>query len=352
MALESVKELREKTGAGLLDCQKALGEAAGDVEKAIRLLRERGLAKAAKKATRAATDGAIGAYIHPPGKIGVLIEVNCETDFVAKTAEFQQLVKDLAMQVAATAPRYVRREDVPAAELAAEREIYRTEALAGPAGYGIDAGVLAAFAAELKDVHGLGCELALVIGGGNIFRGLAASARGVDRATADYMGMLATIINALALQDALEKLGVPTRVLSAIEMQQVAEPYIRRRATRHLEKGRVVIFAAGTGNPFFTTDTAASLRAMEIGAEVIFKATRVDGVFDADPLKHPGAVRFEELTYIDVLSRQLQVMDATAISLCMDNGLPILVFNMMQPGNIKKAVTGARIGTLVHGGRT
>ena len=226
------------------------------------------------------------------------------------------------------------------------------EALAGLGGYGIDPGVLAAFAAELKDVHALGCELALVIGGGNIFRGLAASARGLDRATADYMGMLATIINALALQDALEKLGVQTRVLSAIEMQQVAEPYIRRRATRHLEKGRVVICAAGTGNPFFTTDTAASLRAMEIGAEVIFKATRVDGVFDADPLKHPGAVRFEELTYIDVLSRQLQVMDATAISLCMDNGLPILVFNMMQPGNIKKAVTGVRIGTLVHGGRT
>src|SRR5881392_2512933 len=450
MALDEVRELREKTGAGLLDCQKALGEAAGDVEKAIRILRERGLAKAARKATRAATDGAIGAYIHPPGKIGVLIEVNCETDFVAKTPEFQQLVKDLAMQVAASSPRYVSREEVPAAELEAEREIYRKqalqsgkpekvigrivegqverfykdvclleqpflkqpertvkeivqeaivrfgvnvtvrrfarfglgetatkespaggapgtsgatryrrvllkfsgEALAGPAGYGIDPGVLAAFAAELKDVHALGCELALVIGGGNIFRGLAASARGVDRATGDYMGMLATIINALALQDALEKLGVTTRVLSAIEMQQVAEPYIRRRATRHLEKGRVVIFAAGTGNPFFTTDTAASLRAMEIGAEVIFKATRVDGVFDADPLKHPGAIRFEELTYIEVLSRQLQVMDATAISLCMDNGLPILVFNMMQPGNIKKAVTGARIGRLVHGGRT
>ena len=226
------------------------------------------------------------------------------------------------------------------------------EALAGSGGYGIDPGVLAAFAAELKDVHELGCELALVIGGGNIFRGLAGSARGIDRATGDYMGMLATVINALALQDALEKLGVPTRVLSAIEMQQVAEPYIRRRATRHLEKGRVVIFAAGTGNPFFTTDTAASLRAMEIGAEVIFKATKVDGVFDADPLKHPSAVRFEQLTYIEVLSRQLQVMDATAISLCMDNGLPILVFNLMQPGNIKKAVTGARIGTLVHGGRT
>jgi uridylate kinase len=226
------------------------------------------------------------------------------------------------------------------------------EALAGGGGYGIDPGMLAAFAAELKDVHELGCELALVIGGGNIFRGIAASTRGVDRATADYMGMLATVINALALQDALEKLGVATRVLSAIEMQQVAEPYIRRRATRHLEKGRVVIFAAGTGNPFFTTDTAASLRAMEIGAQIIFKATKVDGVFDADPLKHPGARRFEELTYIDVLSRQLQVMDATAISLCMDNGLPILVFNMMQPGNIKKAVTGTRIGTLVHGGRT
>jgi uridylate kinase len=225
------------------------------------------------------------------------------------------------------------------------------EALAGPAGYGIDPGVLGTFAEELKEVHALGCELALVIGGGNIFRGLAASTRGVDRATADYMGMLATVINALALQDALEKRGVPTRVLSAIEMQQVAEPYIRRRATRHLEKGRVVIFAAGTGNPFFTTDTAASLRAMEIGAQVIFKATKVDGVYDADPVKHPDAKRFDELTYIDVLNRQLQVMDATAISLCMDNALPILVFNLMQPGNIARAVSGTRIGTLVHGGR-
>jgi uridylate kinase len=165
------------------------------------------------------------------------------------------------------------------------------------------------------------------------------------------MGMLATVINALALQDALEKLSVPTRVLSAIEMQEVAEPYIRRRATRHLEKGRVVIFAAGTGNPFFTTDTAASLRAMEIGAEVIFKGTRVDGVYDADPEKHPEATRFDELTYIDVLNRNLQVMDSTAISLCMDNGLPILVFNMLEQGNIMRAVSGVRIGTLVHGGR-
>jgi uridylate kinase len=225
------------------------------------------------------------------------------------------------------------------------------EALAGAGGYGIDRQVLVGFAAELRDVHAAGCELALVIGGGNIFRGIAGGALGIDRATGDYMGMLATVINALALQDALEKLSVPTRVLSAIEMQEVAEPYIRRRATRHLEKGRVVIFAAGTGNPFFTTDTAASLRAMEIGAEVIFKGTRVDGVYDADPEKHPEASRFDELTYIDVLNRNLQVMDSTAISLCMDNGLPILVFNMLEQGNIMRAVSGVRIGTLVHGGR-
>ena len=226
------------------------------------------------------------------------------------------------------------------------------EALAGAGGYGIDQQVLVGFAAQLRDVHAAGCELALVIGGGNIFRGTTGGALGIDRATGDYKGMLATVINALALQDALEKLSVPTRVLSAIEMQEIAEPYIRRRATRHLEKGRVVIFAAGTGNPFFTTDTAASLRAMEIGAEVIFKGTRVDGVYDADPEKHPEATRFDELTYIDVLNRNLQVMDSTAISLCMDNGLPILVFNMLEQGNIMRAVSGVRIGTLVHGGRT
>ena len=213
--------------------------------------------------------------------------------------------------------------------------------------------MLGGFATELRDVHAVGCELALVIGGGNIFRGLAANkgGAGIDRATGDYMGMLATVINALAMQDALEKLGVPTRVQSAIGLHQVAEPYIRRRAVRHLEKGRVVIFAAGTGNPFFTTDTAASLRAMEIGAQVIFKATRVDGVYDADPEQYPDARRFDELTYIDVLNRQLQVMDATAISLCMDNNMPILVFNLMRPGNIMRAVDGERIGTLVHGGR-
>ena len=215
-------------------------------------------------------------------------------------------------------------------------------------GYGIDPEVLHAIAAELKDVHALGCELAIVIGGGNIFRGLAGSAHGMDRASADYMGMLGTVINALALQDALERAGVMTRVLSAISMQQIAEPYIRRRAVRHLEKGRVVIFAAGTGNPFFTTDTAASLRAVEIGARVILKATNVDGIYDADPKMSPGAHKFHELSHMDVLNRHLKVMDSTAISLCMDNGLPIIVFNLHAAGNIKRAVRGEPIGTIVH----
>jgi uridylate kinase len=190
-----------------------------------------------------------------------------------------------------------------------------------------------------------------VIGGGNIFRGAVASEIGMDRASADTIGMLATVINSLALQDALEKLGVSTRVLSAIEMRQVAEPYIRRRATRHLEKGRVVIFAGGTGNPYFTTDTTASLRAMEIGAQVILKATKVDGVYDADPVKNAAAKRFDELSYIEVLNRELKVMDSAAISLCMDNHLPIIVFNLMEKGNIKRVVSGEPIGTLVSGGK-
>jgi len=222
------------------------------------------------------------------------------------------------------------------------------EALVPQGGNGIDPDVLHAIAAELKEVHALGCELAIVIGGGNIFRGLAGSARGMDRASADYMGMLATVINALALQDALERTGVMTRVLSAISMQQIAEPYIRRRAVRHLEKGRVVIFAAGTGNPFFTTDTAASLRAVEIGARVILKATNVDGIYDADPKKSPGARRFQELSHMDVLNRHLKVMDSTAISLCMDNGLPIIVFDLHAAGNIKRVVCGEPIGTIVR----
>ena len=225
------------------------------------------------------------------------------------------------------------------------------EVFAGVNNFGIDAAIVKAFAQEIKEVKELGCELALVVGGGNIFRGAVASEIGMDRASADTMGMLATVINSLALQDALEKLGVSTRVLSAIEMRQVAEPYIRRRATRHLEKGRVVIFAGGTGNPYFTTDTTASLRAMEVGAEVILKATKVDGVYDADPFKHEGASKFEELSYIEVLNRELKVMDSTAISLCMDNNLPIIVFNLMEKGNIKRVVSGEPIGTLVSGGK-
>lgn len=223
------------------------------------------------------------------------------------------------------------------------------ESLAGDQGYGIDPATINAIAAEIKEVVDAGIELALVIGGGNIFRGLAASSKGMDRASADYMGMLATVINSLAMQDALEKIGVSTRVQSAIAMQEVAETYIRRRAVRHLEKGRVVIFGAGTGNPYFTTDTAASLRAMEINAQVILKGTKVDGVYSADPKKSPDAKRYDALTYIEVLQQGLQVMDATATSLCMDNHLPIIVFDLTKPGNIKKVISGQTIGTIVQG---
>jgi len=221
------------------------------------------------------------------------------------------------------------------------------EALQGKQGYGVDADVLRAMAGEIGELIELGVEVAIVIGGGNIFRGMSAAASGMDRASADYMGMLATVMNSLALQDALEQRGVYTRVLSAIEMKEVAEPYIRRRATRHLEKGRVVIFAAGTGNPYFTTDTAAALRAMEVQAEVLLKATKVDGVYDRDPALHDDAVRFSRLTYLDVLSKGLNVMDATAISLCKENNLPIVVFDMLTRNNIRRVVCGEPIGTLV-----
>lgn len=222
------------------------------------------------------------------------------------------------------------------------------EALAGKQGTGINTTVIKQIAQDVAEAYKAGVQIGIVIGGGNIYRGVAASAEGMDRASADYMGMLATCINALALQDALEKENVPTRVQTAIEMAEIAEPYIRRRAIRHLEKGRIVIFGAGTGAPFFTTDTAASLRAMEINAQVIMKATKVDGIYDKDPAKHEDAVKFDKITYIDVLNRGLQVMDSTAISMCMDNKLPIITFDLMKPGNILRAVSGENIGTLVH----
>jgi uridylate kinase len=221
------------------------------------------------------------------------------------------------------------------------------EALMGEGKYGISPKTLAAIAQDVKDVVELGVEVAMTIGGGNIFRGVSGATEGMDRSSADYMGMLATVINSMALQDALEKMGVQTRVQSAIEMHQVAEPYIRRRAIRHLEKGRVVIFAAGTGNPYFTTDTAASLRAMEIHADVLLKATKVDGVYSDDPRKNPEATKYRALSYIDVLKKNLKVMDSTAISLCMDNDLPIVVFDLTHRGNIRRVVMGEDIGTTV-----
>jgi len=221
------------------------------------------------------------------------------------------------------------------------------EALGGQTGTGIDAESVTDMARQIREVRELGVEVVVVIGGGNIFRGVQGSERGIERATGDYMGMLATVINALALQDALEKQGVATRVQSAITMHQVAEAFIRRRAVRHLEKGRVVIFGGGTGNPFFSTDTAAALRANEIGAEVILKATKVDGIYDSDPKKNPNAKRYTQLTYLDALQRQLKVMDSTAFSLCMDNKMPIIVFDLFKPHNLRKVVMGEKVGTLV-----
>lgn len=221
------------------------------------------------------------------------------------------------------------------------------EALQGDKGYGIAPPIIEAIAQELKEVHQLGVQCGIVIGGGNIFRGVAASAQGMDRASADYMGMLATVINALALQEALESIDVPTRVQTAIEMQALAEPYIRRRAVRHLEKNRFVIFAAGTGNPYFTTDTAAALRANEINAQIIMKATKVDGIYSADPKKDPTATRYDRITYLQVLEQGLQVMDATAISLCMDNKMPIVVLDLNAPGHMRRAIMGEPVGSLV-----
>jgi uridylate kinase len=222
------------------------------------------------------------------------------------------------------------------------------EALLGKLEYGVDPEVVAFVAEQVKAVTALGVQVGIVVGGGNIFRGMAAAtATGMDRATADYIGMLATAMNGLALQDALERAGVPTRVMTAIDMNEVAEPYIRRRAVRHLEKGRVVVFVAGTGNPYFTTDTAAALRAVEIGAEVVLKATKVDGIYTADPKKDPTATKYDKITYSEALAKRLQVMDSTAFTLCMDNRVPILVFDLMTPNNIRNAILGQRVGTLV-----
>ena len=226
------------------------------------------------------------------------------------------------------------------------------EVLVGEEGYGISSEVIRGISGEIKEVMELGVQVAVVVGGGNLFRGIDASSKGMDRTSADYMGMLATVINSLALQDALEKIGVFTRVQSAIEMRQVAEPYIRRKAIRHLEKTRVVIFAGGTGNPYFSTDTAASLRAVEIGADALLKGTKVDGVYDSDPMENRDAVKFDQLSYIDVLKENLRVMDATAVSLCMDNQLPIIVFNMKKKGNIVRAVMGEKLGTIIGMGET
>jgi uridylate kinase len=225
------------------------------------------------------------------------------------------------------------------------------EALLGVRQYGVDPAMCLSIAEQVRSVRERGVQVAIVVGGGNIFRGLAAAAKGMDRATGDYMGMLATVMNGLALQDALETSGVETRVMTAIGMNEVAEPYIRRRAVRHLEKGRVVLLVAGTGNPYFTTDTAAALRAVEIDAQILLKATKVDGVYSADPAIDPEATRHDELTYTEVLSQRLAVLDSTAVSLCMDNGLPILVFDINQPGNIARAALGEPVGTLIHGGK-
>jgi len=222
------------------------------------------------------------------------------------------------------------------------------EALLGEKTFGIDRNFTDYLAGEIREIHTLGIEIAAVVGGGNIFRGVSDNAQGMDRVSADHMGMLATVINALALQDALERAGVFTRVLSAIEMREVAEPFIRRRAIRHMEKGRVAIFAGGTGNPYFSTDTAAALRAMEVKAEIILKGTKVNGIYDADPVKHPKARKFDRVSYLDVLKKGLKVMDTTAISLCMDNDLPIIVYNLRQKGNLKRILTGQRVGTLVE----
>ena len=441
ISAQDVKSLRERTGAGIMDSKAALQEAEGDLDKAIEILRVKGQASAAKRGERAAAEGVVSSYIHSGGKIGVMVEVDCETDFVARTEPFQDFAREVAMHVAAANPLYVSEDEVDEQAKEAELRVLREqaaaeaegkpenvqekivegrlkkwledvvlldqkhvneekhggktvgelrteiaastererrdpslrplpgrggvtepvfrrillklsgEALMGDLPYGADAHRIAAIAKQVKAVSDRGVEIAIVVGGGNIYRGLKGAADGMDRATGDYMGMLATVLNALALQDALEKVGAVTRVQSAITISEVAEPYIRRRAMRHLEKGRIVIFAAGTGNPFFTTDTAAALRALEIHAETILMAKNgVEGVYSADPREDPDARFIEEITHQEAIEQRLQVMDSTALSLCMDNGLPINVFNMDDERNIDRIVCGERVGTVVRSG--
>ena len=434
---KEVKELRDRTGAGMMDCKGALVETGGDVEAAVELLRVRLGDKALKMGGREATEGTVQSYIHGNGNVGVLVEVDCNTDFVARNEDFVGFARELALHIAASPTvRYVSEDDIPDDDKQAELRVFEQqaadkpeqvrsedrrgqaaqvdgggrpaqaaprqhgqvrrqddrgaadravrddrrerrdpplralrggglaavttpaferillklsgEALMGDLDYGTDPSRVEGIARQIKHIHDRGVEVAVVQGGGNIFRGIKAAAEGMDRASGDYMGMLATVLNALTLQDALERLGVHTRVQSAITISEVAEPYIRRRAMRHLEKARVVIFAAGTGNPFFTTDTAAALRALEIHAEAILMAKNgVEGVFTADPQLEPEAEFIPEITHREALERGLKVMDSTALSLCMDNHLPIYVFNMNDESNIDRIVSGERVGTLV-----
>ncbi len=379
-----VAELRARTGAGMMDCKKALEETGGDLEKAVDVLRTKGAAKADQRAGREASEGLIGSYVHHDGRIGVLVEVNCETDFVARTEGFRTLVKELALHIASAKPLAVRIEDLPPELVERERKVYEAQVAEQKKPEHIRSkiveGMLKKFYEEnvlleqkfvkddkhtvgdlvrdvaaktgekvqVKAVAALGVQLGLVVGGGNILRGTAASEQGMDRVSADYMGMLATVINALALQDILEKKGVDTRVMTAIRMEELAEPYIRRRAVRHLEKGRMVIFAGGTGNPYFSTDTAAVLRALEIEAKLLLKATNVDGVYTADPKRDPKATFLAELSFRDALVNGYAVMDANAFGLCKENKLPIVVFNINQPGATARVLAGERVGTIVQ----
>ena len=458
IAAKDVKALRDRTGAGMMDCKKALTEAEGDLEKAIEILRVRQGKKIQDLGERAATEGTVQSYIHAGSKVGVLIEVDCNTDFVAKNDDFVSFAREVAMQIAATPTvKFVSREEVPEELKEAESRIYEQEAadkpenirekivsgkldswlstivlleqemhnpkfdgktvqqlrdeltattgenvvirrfvrfgdrpvgrsaarrlrrrgrgsgtllsapmapvfkrillklsgeaLMGDLDYGTDPERLSAVARQVADVRDQGVEVAIVVGAGNIYRGMKGAAAGMDRSTADYMGMLATLLNALPLQDALEKIGIDTRVQSALGVSEVAEPYIRRRAMSHLEKGRVVIFAAGTGNPFFTTDTAAALRAAEIHAEIILMAKNgVEGVYTADPAIDPEAKFIPEITHMEAIERRLRVMDSTALALCMENAMPINVFNMDDDTSLARIISGVRVGTLVIDG--